>query len=162
VIGPTASELDALAARARQLAADIETAHARLRELDSEPIRRAAWRLEDGAWHVRQAADIVAITSEKVTFVESVRSRPHCGADWGCCPEHGATLSGSGDRCRCTARGCGRTWPASRMDLPCNEPPAFRLVDVMGKGGLLCAGHAIAARRQLIGARLLPLEGRQP
>lgn len=156
---PTAADLDALAAQARRLAAEIENAQARLSESGSKGHVRAGWRLNDAAGWVRHGADDVATTAAEVAFIESVRGRSHCGADWGCCPDHGATLRSSGGRTWCTAPRCELEWDWDRMGLPCDEQPAFRLMDAGGTLGLVCAGHAIAARQQIEGARLLPIEG---
>jgi hypothetical protein len=147
-----------LAARAEQLAAEALAVRVALRGSDDRAVRHAGWRLDEIAGHLREAARELVATARDLDFIRDVRSRPHCGADWGCCPDHGATLSGTGDSCRCMARGCGRTWDASRMSLPCEEPPAFRFEDATGNHGLVCRGHAVAARQQVAGARLLPLE----
>jgi hypothetical protein len=157
---PTPSRLLAIATRAERLAAELAIVQATLRNSGDEPIRRAGWRLDDAAAEVGRVARAITATARALAFIERVRERPHCAAHWGCCPEHGATLAGSGGWCWCTAPGCGRVWKADRMDLPCDEPPAFMVVDTAGKEGLVCAGHAIAARRQLAGGRLLPLQER--
>jgi hypothetical protein len=156
---PNSAEFDALAAQARRLAAEIENAQARLSETGSKAHVRAGWRLNDAAGLVRLAADEVATAAAELVFIESVRSRPHCGAEWGCCPDHGATLSSSSGRSWCTVPGCRLEWSGDRMGLPWAKPPVFRLEDAGGTVGLVCAGHAIAAREQIAGARLLPIEG---
>ena len=157
---PTPSRLLAIATRAEQLAAELATVQATLRNSGDESIRRAGWRLDDAGGAVRQVVKAISATARALTFIEQVRERPHCAAHWGCCPEHGARLAGTGGRCWCTARGCGRVWSGERMDLPCDEPPAFRVVDATGREGLVCAGHAIAVERHLAGGRLLPLRDR--
>lgn len=91
-------------------------------------------------------------------LVRRLPGRQNCAAEWGCCPEHGGTLSGTGGRCRCTAPGCGRSWDWGLMGLPCPEEAAFRVRDREGKEMLLCAGHTIDARRRLVGAVVLPME----
>ncbi len=156
----TLFDLRTLAQRAEWVADQMDAARAELNAATDRPTRKAGWRLDDAAGEVRRAAEALRATAEELAFILTVRSRPHCMADWGCCPEHGATLVSSGDRCRCRAPGCGRTWGWRRMSLPCDEPPAFRLVDdAHGGEGLVCAGHAIAGREQLESGRLLPLPG---
>jgi hypothetical protein len=123
---------------AEHIIGEIEAVQGALGQAGDEPSRRLGFRLE-----------------------HRVRGHPHCGADWGCCPEHGATLTSAGGRCWCRIPRCGRIWGRDRLRLPCDEPPAFRVVDAEGGDGLLCAGRAIAARRQMIGARLLPLQGQE-
>lgn len=155
---PTPSDLRMLAIRAELIASAIDSTQAVLRIAGDRPTRHVAWRLADGAGWLRQAADALRATAADLAFIRDVRGRPHCGADWGCCPDHGATLTCSGGGCRCTAPGCGRSWAWDRNGLPCDQEPAFRVLDADGWKGVLCAGHAIAARRQLHNARLLPLD----
>ncbi len=158
---PTPFELRALAARAEELAAEIDAVHAALGRAGDEPTRHAGFRLSEGAGHVRQAAQGLAEAAHDLEFIRKVRGRPHCGADWGCCPEHGATLTSTGGRCWCRAPGCGRSWDWDRLGLPCDEPPAFRVIDAHGGQVLLCSGHAIAAREQIVGGRVELLQDRE-
>ncbi len=83
-------------------------------------------------------------------------SRPTCKAEWEACPEHGAILTST--RGSSTCRVCGRSWDWDRLGLPCTEPEAFRVQDREGKDMLLCARHAIAAREQMEGATVQPIE----
>jgi hypothetical protein len=155
-VSPTLTLLRALAAISEQLHAQVVAVQAMLRGARDEPSCRVGWRLADAAGGIRDAAEAMATATDRA-FIGEVRGRPHCFARWGCCPDHGATLSSSGGRCWCTALGCDRSWSWDRIGLPCDEPPAFRLVDAAGKEGLVCAGHAVAVHRQMSGARLLPL-----
>ncbi|SRR5712691_6458839 len=79
---------------------------------------------------------------------------PH--PDTGRCAEHGATLTSTRGSSTCCV--CGRSWDWDRLGLPCTEPAAFRVQDREGKDMLLCAGHAIAAREQMEGATVQPIE----
>lgn len=162
---PAPADLWALAARAEELAADLEAAHRGLRAAGDEPTRRVGYRLDDGAGQLRQVAGEIQETAEDLARIRTrhgAMSRPVCGAEWGVCPEHGNTLSSSGGRSWCTAAGCGRSWDWDRGGLPCTEPAAFRVLDAGGREMLLCAGHAIAAREQVEGGRVEPIEGEEP
>jgi hypothetical protein len=158
----TPADLRALAARAEQLAAEIDAAQSALRGASDEPTRRVGYRLDEGAGNARQAARALIKTAEDLARIRSRDART-CRAEWGVCPEHGNTLVSSGGRSWCNASGCGRSWDWDRGGLPCLDPAAWRLWDLSGKEMLVCAGHALAARKQLVGARLEPLgEGWQP
>jgi hypothetical protein len=157
---PTPDELRALAARAVQLITDLARAQESLRGAGDEPTRRVGWRLDEGAGQLREAAVALTETARDLEFILIVRGRPHCPADGGCCPEHGLTLASTGGRCWCTAPGCRRSWEWRRLSLPCDEPPAFRVVDPQGGEVVVCAGHAVAAR-MLAGWRVVPLGSRR-
>lgn len=154
---PTPTELRELAARARALGDDIAAAHARLQTAPDEPTRRVGFRLDEAAGAARGtvAADLDATADDLVR----IRGRGPCPADWGVCPEHGATLRSTGGRCWCDAAGCDRSWDYDRYGLPCTEPIAYDVRDPDGGGGPMCAGHADTAQRQLVGAVVTALPG---
>jgi hypothetical protein len=157
---PAPADLWALAARAEELARDLAAAEAGLRTAVDEPTRRVGFRLDDDAGWVRQAARDIEQTAEDLARIRSrgAMSRPRCRAEWGVCPEHGNTLTSSGGHSWCKTSGCGRRWDWDRGGLPCTEPVAFRVRDQAGKVIELCAGHTIAARAQLEGAEVVPIE----
>ena len=108
---------------------------------------------------LRQVAAEIQQTAEDLARIrtrDGALSRPTCKAEWEACPEHGATLTST--RGSSTCRVCGRSWDWDRFGLPCTEPAAFRVQDREGKDMLLCAGHAIAAREQMEGATVQPIE----
>jgi hypothetical protein len=160
----TPSELRDLVERARLLAADMVAARQSLHRAEDQPIRKVEWRLDDAAGEVQRAGEEIAQTAHDLEFIIAVRGRPHCRADWGCCPDHGGTLASAGGRCWCRVPGCGREWDWRRMSLPCDEAPAFRLVDARGGEIEVRAGHAVAAHEQVEGGRPLPLQvaGNEP
>jgi hypothetical protein len=157
VTAVTPAQLRELAARAEALAAAVDAVQAALAEAVDEPARRAGFRLPDAAGSIRRAGRELEATAGDLA---RLRSRPAgtCPAEWGCCPEHGATLTSSAGECWCTAAGCGRRWSYDRLGLPCAEPVAF---EVRGAGdtrwGPLCAGHTVTARRQIEGVEVRPV-----
>lgn len=153
----TPAELRELAARVHELAVCIDAVQARLRAAGDESTRRVGFRLPDAAGWVRSSGrDLEATAAD----LDRIRGRRGCGAAWGICPEHGATLRSTGGRSWCSKSRCGREWDHDRAGLPCTEPAAYEVRDAAGAGGLMCAGHAAVARRQLVGARVtvLPAE----
>lgn len=157
----TPAGLREIAARAQQLAADIDAAQAALRGADDDPTRRVGFRLDEAAGYARQAAGELEATAGDLA---RLRSRPAdtCPAQWGCCPEHGNTLRGSGGRSWCTAPGCGRRWEYDRQGLPCAEPVAFEVrgrLDEAGQWGRLCAGHTISAEQEIECVEVRPVTG---
>lgn len=150
----TPARLRELAAEAEALAAKIRVMHRQQRAAADEPTRRAGFRLEEAAGLAAHAGRELAETAEDLA---RVRGRSGCGADWGVCPEHGATLRSSGGRSWCPTPGCGREWGYDRMGLPCTEHAAFTVADSGGKAMALCAGHARHARDVLVGAVITPL-----
>ena|ERR1700761_1970413 len=140
-----------LAARAEQLAEDIAAAEAALvADHPDEATRHASFRITDivGLLTHRIVVELQVTASD----LTRVRGRSNCGSDWGCCPEHGNTLTSSGGASWCTAPVCNRRWMHDRAGLPCSEPASTRMVDTNGAEALLCAGHTIDARHRMIGA----------
>lgn len=72
-----------------------------------------------------------------------------CPAEWGVCPDHGATLASTANRSRCTHPHCGRTWDYDRIDTYCGEPCTITVTPDDAPGFDLCHGHAIDARARL-------------
>lgn len=148
-----------LAARAEQLAAAIDAANATLLAAADRPTQVAGFRLDHAASRAREAAKELEATAGDLA---RLRSQPAdtCPAEWGCCPEHGNTLTSSGGRSWCKTPGCGRRWDYDRLGLPCAEPAAYQ---VCGAGddpdhwGLLCAGHTLSARTEIDGVEVRPV-----
>lgn len=153
----TPAQLRDLAARAAQLVDAIEAARAGL--AGDNHTRQTGYRLADAAGWARQVGADLAATADDLARLRS-RGPGTCPAEWGCCPDHGGTLRGSGGRSWCTHPGCGRTWEYDRDGQPCTEPAAY---EVRGVGddpdgwGLLCAGHTRTAREQVEGVEVRPL-----
>jgi hypothetical protein len=162
----TAARMHGLAGLAEDLAAAIEAARADLRALYADyehPVRRRAFRLEMAAGEARHVADELHQTGSDLERIEAVPDGA-CELRWGVCPEHGATLTGTGGTCRCQIPECGRSWDYDRMDLPCAEPARWRVTDQYGHGGVMCDGHARNAREALVDATVVPLRptGQEP
>ena len=82
-----------------------------------------------------------------------------CRFPWGVCPMHGASLTSSGGRTWC--RTCRRAWGYNRLATPCGEAVRWQLTDQHGVSEAVCDGHAAAARAQLVGARISPLNDQE-
>lgn len=150
----TPAELRKLVAQAQALGADIDAVLARLHAAPDEATRRSGFRLLDAAgWARHVGTELEATVGDLVR----VRGRGDCPCDWGVCPEHGNTLSGSGGKSWCETPGCGRRWNHDRVGLPCTEPVEFDVRDETGAGGPMCAGHAHDAGVRLIGAVITAL-----
>ncbi len=150
-------------ARARELAAAASELYRQLREADAarrddpdEGRRRAGWRIEEAAGGLQRAAEALLGTADELIRL-AARRGDACPVPWGVCPEHGATLTSTGDRCWCTATGCARRWTYDRTGVPCSEPVTHRVVDAEGTTLVVCNGHALAASREMTGATVNPL-----
>lgn len=154
----TPATMRALAGQAEKLAEAVATAAATMRAAGDEPTRRARFRLDDVIGQVLQARAELEATAEDLA---RIRARSDCPADWGVCPDHGATLASlAGGRSACTVRGCARAWDYDRAGLPCTEPVAYEVHHAGDAVVRMCAGHARHAEAHLIGgARLVPTEG---
>lgn len=161
----TPAQLRDLVERAAVLAADI----AAVREAGrtDENTRRALFRLDEAEGAARGVAAELGVTADDLARLQA-RPVDACPADWGVCPEHGATLHCSGGRSWCVTVGCGRTWAYDRLGEPCSEPVEFEIRgigDDPDSWGRLCAGHTRTARDQLDGVQVrehtpqAPLEG---
>jgi hypothetical protein len=154
----TPATMRALAGQAAELAEAVATAAATMRAAADAPTRLATFRLDDLIGELRRAGYGLEDTAKDLA---RIRGRSECPADWGVCPDHGATLASLGGRSACTVRGCARAWDYDRAGLPCSEPVAFE-VHHDGEAGVMrmCAGHARDAEARLIGAtRLVPIQG---
>lgn len=153
----------------RGLAVDAE------RALRDSGAALGRWRGDGGsAWSVRRAAAgraldrldeaARAIAAAREALVREVEAETDrilaadgtvCAVGWGVCPEHGNTLSASGDRTWCRRAGCGREWVGHRVDSHCDEPTVAVVADQYGGTVRLCAGHWLDAQATLLGARLV-------
>lgn len=153
----TPATMRALAGQAAELAEAVATAAVTMRAAGDEPTRRATYRLDDLVGELRRAGTGLEDTAEDLA---RIRARSECPADWGVCPDHGATLTSSGGRSACTVRGCARAWDYDRAGLPCSEPVAYEVHHDGEPVVRMCAGHARYAADHLDGgARLVPTEG---
>jgi hypothetical protein len=75
---------------------------------------------------------------------QAEQSTPRCAIEWGCCPDHGATVQSSGGRSWCKVTNCGRTWEGNRVAQPCEEPATRTIRDATGEEISVCEGHARA------------------
>lgn len=81
-----------------------------------------------------------------------------CQITWGCCPEHGATLSTSGGVTTCRHHsGCARVWSYDRLTPACVETATHRVTDLDDETAVVCDGHAVTARDRIEGATLTRL-----
>lgn len=152
----TADKLRDLAAAAEGFASAVQSAHESLLTTsgsngDRNPIRAHAFRLPDVAEQMRQAAEDLRATVNDSDRISAIPAEA-CRLPWGVCPEHGASLVSSGGRTQC--RTCRRSWNYDRLAMPCRETVRWLLADQSGTTRHVCDGHATAARRQLVGARL--------
>ena len=141
----TPDDLRALAARANQLATDITAAQAELRRAADRPTQGIGWRLDEAAGEVRAAAGEITDTATDLQTLQD-RDGSMCPVEWGCCPNHGGTLAGSGGKSWCTTPGCWNTWDHDRLGMPCTEPATMEAKgDEETIWGRVCVGHAITA-----------------
>jgi hypothetical protein len=102
--------------------------------------------LDTAAGYLTQAGQEIA---EALADLHRVAAVPPdaCRIEWGVCPQHGDTLTASGGRTWCRARGCARTWEYNHLGTPCAEPTTYTVTDAAGSPPLrVCHGHALAAR----------------
>jgi hypothetical protein len=144
-------------ARAEALAAEIGALDDDMRAAGNEPVHRAAFRCAAAVGSVRQAAVALRDTAADIDRIAAAMAPGTCSGPWGACPEHGNTLVSSGGRSWCRDAGCCRSWDHDRGGLPCTDPTRWRITDRYADTVLVCDGHAIAGRRSLEGARVVPL-----
>ncbi|GAA2701403.1 hypothetical protein [Nonomuraea recticatena] len=147
-------------ARLRDLAGRAEALAAEVRALLDEAATGTPEReqlfvaMHASDWLTRAAEDLQQAAGK----LARLRSLPDdaCGVPWGVCPEHGATLSSSGNVAICGE--CGRTWTYDRLGSPCPEPVRWKMTDKAGTELAICDGHALAARQQVEDVTLTSLD----
>jgi len=145
----TPARLCHLADQCTTLASHIRDALTALRAAPDAPTRIVSFHLHTAHEHARRAAAEVTATAARLALIRS-RSADTCSVDWGCCPNHGNTLTRSGGGARCATPGCDLSWSYDRLGLPCTEPASFRVTspaDPPDSRVLLCTGHATSARK---------------
>ena len=135
---PSVADLFTLAARAMELADDVRAAQDRLRAAPDEPTRVVGFRIDDAVGDLRRCHDDLRVTAEDLARIEN---RGSCPADWGACPDHGATLRSSGGTSWCSIPGC-HAWDYDRLRLPCSETATHLVAGPEGSPGRMCSGHA--------------------
>ncbi|WUI01947.1 hypothetical protein OHR68_09090 [Spirillospora sp. NBC_00431] len=131
---------------------------------EGDLVRLAGFRLPEAAGYARQVAREMRETAVGLERIAAVPADA-CRIPWPVCPEHGSTIAATGGTSWCRVSGCGRRWDYDRGDVPCPEPVRWRVTDQEGDGGLMCDGHALAARTLLVGGSVVPLDktgGTQP
>jgi hypothetical protein len=131
-------DLLALAARVNDLMDDISAVQGRLRRAPDEPTRSAGFPLDTAVSYLRQGFDELRASGEAL---HRVVNRGSCPADWGACPDHGATLRSSGRESWCGMPGC-RSWDYDRLGSPCSETATHTVTGPEGSPGRMCVGHA--------------------
>ncbi len=146
---PNPGRLGQLAAAAEVLAGGIDAANQGLLRGSDLDSGRYWLPLQSAAEAVRRAAEeLEKVAGELVRSMAA--SQEPCAVGWGVCPEHGVTLTRIGVDAGCRVIGCHL--PAAAPSIQCTEPVAYRVVDAEGSAFLACTGHAVACRRELVGA----------
>lgn len=146
----TPGRLGQLAAAAQTLAEGIEAANQALLSAGELDSGRFWMRLEAAADAVRRAGQELETVAGELVRTMAI-SAGSCAVGWGVCPEHGIALTSIIDnRVVCRVLGCRQTPEAP--SIRCSEPVAYRVVDAEGAAFLACTGHAVACRRELVGA----------
>lgn len=145
----TPGRLGELAAAARELADGIEAANDALLSSVELGADRFWMSLTSAVEACRTAATELERTAGELVRAAAEADKA-CSVSWGVCPDHGVVVLSSGDMLTCRVLGCYRTPQASTA--PCTRPVAYRVVDAAGSAFLACTGHAIACRRELVGA----------
>ncbi|MFD8597653.1 hypothetical protein ACFV1L_21885 [Kitasatospora sp. NPDC059646] len=86
---------------------------------------------------------------------QSAADPTRCVVPWGVCPEHGGTLRSSADRTVCTDPACFLAWEYDRLDAPCPEAATHTVTADDGGCYVVCDGHAVAARSEIVGGRII-------
>lgn len=147
---PTPGRLGQLAAAAQTLAAGIEAANRAMLSAGELDSGRFWGPLESAADAVRRASQELEKVAGELVRTMAISSGS-CAVGWGVCPEHGIALTSIvDDQVVCRVLGCRQTPEAP--SIRCSEPVAYRVVDAEGAGFLACTGHAVACRRELVGA----------
>jgi hypothetical protein len=146
---PSPGQLGQLAAVAEILAGGIDAANQGLLHGTDLESGRYWLPLEGAAEAVRRAAEELEKVAGELVRSMATAHGP-CEVGWGVCPDHGVTLTSTGSNVACRVIGCDRV-PAA-PSIQCTEPVAYRVVDAEGSAFLACTGHAVACRRELVGA----------
>jgi hypothetical protein len=147
---PTPGRLGQLASAAQTLAEGIEAANQALLSAGELDSGRFWMPLEAAADAVRRAGQELETVAGELVRTMAI-SAGSCAVGWGVCPEHGIALTSIIDnRVVCRVLGCRQTPEAP--SIRCSEPVAYRVVDAEGAAFLACTGHAVACRRELVGA----------
>jgi hypothetical protein len=142
--------LGQLATAADTLADGIEAANQALLSAGELDSGRFWLPLEAAAEAVRRAGQELEKVAGELVRTMAI-SAGSCAVGWGVCPEHGIALTSIiDDRVLCRVLGCRQTPEAP--SIRCSEPVAYRVVDAEGAAFLACTGHAVACRRELVGA----------
>lgn len=149
---PTPGRLGQLAAAAQTLAAGIEAANQAMLNAGELDSNRFWMPLEAATESVRRAAQELEKVAGELVRTMAI-SAGSCAVGWGVCPEHGIALTSIvDDRVVCRVLGCRQTPEAP--SIRCSEPVAYQVVDAEGSPFLACTGHAVACRRELVGAMI--------
>jgi hypothetical protein len=147
---PTPGRLGQLATVAGTLADGIEAANRALLDAGELDSNRFWLPLESAVEAVRKAGEELEKVAGELVRTMAISSGS-CAVGWGVCPDHGIALTSViDDRTVCRVLGCRQTPQAP--SIPCSEPVAYRVVDAEGAAFLACTGHAVACRRELVGA----------
>ena len=147
---PTPGRLGQLAAAAQTLAEGIEAANQSMLSAGELDSGRFWGPLESAVDAVRRAGQELEKVAGELVRTMAISSGS-CAVGWGVCPEHGIALTSIvDDRVVCRVLGCRQTPEAP--SIRCSEPVAYRVVDAEGSAFLACTGHAVACRRELVGA----------
>ena len=147
---PTPGRLGQLAAAAQTLAEGIEAANQAMLSAGELDSGRFWGPLESASDAVRRAGQELEKVAGELVRTMAISSGS-CAVGWGVCPEHGIALTSIiDDRVVCRVLGCRQTPEAP--SIRCSEPVAYRVVDAEGAAFLACTGHAVACRRELVGA----------
>lgn len=142
---PLAAELVDLAAQADTIAGAVRVA----RDGAADADRSAVYGLDEVVAWLAEAAHEMRAVAARLHRYATRPDRP-CPAEWGVCPEHGATVelerSGLKWASRCRRPGCERRWDYDRAAEPCTEPAAFTAVSPSGETCDMCVGHVVALR----------------
>jgi hypothetical protein len=140
--------VDEIAVAAMALSDGLQAATRELPELtESHQLRR---ELDHAADAFRAVAGELETTAGALVRLAATDGGP-CGVTWGICEDHGITLLEVGDGAViCRTLGCRREQTAAVER--CQQPAAYRVVDVTGPALLVCTGHAVACRLHLDGA----------
>jgi hypothetical protein len=146
---PSPGRLGQLAAAAAVVADGIDAANQGLLDAPDLDTGRYWLALQSAAEACRRAAEELEKVAGQVVRAMATGTGT-CAVGWGVCPDHGITLTSTGDNAGCRVLACHQ--PVTAPSVICTEPVAYRVVDAEGGAFLACTGHAVACRRELVGA----------